>query len=117
MGEISDHTATRIFDLLNDIHKSMGRTETNMATMAKSIERIDHTVHGNGEPGLDEKVRELERNQRRATSAMVQAIRWLMPAALTLMAAGALVWLKDSLGIAPAPPAKAGELNAKEDTP
>lgn len=100
MGDISEGAAARIFDILTEVRDRGIRTEERTATMLAAIGRIDHTVHGNGEIGLDERVRNLEANQQMATSAAMKVAQWLMPVALTVMGAGAIVWIKDALGMA-----------------
>lgn len=97
---MDDVTARRIFDKLEELHTIAVQTKSDAAHASVLIAKLDYTVHGNGVPGLDERVRNLEANQQMATSAAMKVAQWLMPVALTVMGAGAIAWIKDALGMA-----------------
>lgn len=90
---MDEAAARRIFDKLDELHTIAVQTKSDASHTATIIAKLDYTVHGNGVPGLDERVRNLERTAQGAKSLAAHVAQWLAPILVSLMASGAVLWV------------------------
>ena len=71
----------------NDVTRQLGKMEQGITDILKALERDYHHLHGNGTPGLIERVSKLEEWQRsvsRHYGAIVATAAFLINLAVTL---------------------------------
>ena len=74
-------------ELKSEVSAGFAKVEQQMVTIFKTLEKIDHTINGNGQPGLVEKVARLQ-ERLDGTWKTLLIIGWT---ANFLVAVGALV--------------------------
>lgn len=75
-----------LIELKSEVKSGFAAVEQQMITIFKSLEKIDHTLNGNGQPGIVEKVARLE-ERLNGTWKTLLILGWI---ANFLVAAGAL---------------------------
>lgn len=90
-----DSRIERLIVKVEELNDRSIRIECDTKATAKTVEKLDHTVHGNGKIGLDDRVRALEKTRDGAYGVLGKLAQWLGPIAASLMASGALLWAND----------------------
>lgn len=74
-----------LIELKSDLKSGFAAVEQQMVTIFKSLEKIDHTLNGNGQPGIVEKVARLEERLQGTWKTLI-ILGWLANFAVAVIA-------------------------------
>ena len=74
-----------LIELKSDLKSGFAAVEQQMVTIFKSLEKIDHTLNGNGQPGIVEKVARLEERLQGTWKTLI-ILGWLANFAVAVVA-------------------------------
>jgi len=83
--EEKKETPVEIIELRTEVRSGFAAIEQQMKTIFNTLEKIDHTLNGNGQPGLVEKVVRLEERLQGTWKTLI-ILGWLANFAVAVVA-------------------------------